>query len=403
MERLFKEIKNELDRLKVVEEYELFDTSPEAAYDNITFLASQVCQTPISTITLVDEERQWFKSKVGFTHDGSPKATSFCALAISKPDEVVVVTNLMEDPEFSEIGRLNGLESGGFYAGVIITNEEGVALGTLCVIDYVSKTLTENQVKSLVILAKQVSDLFKIRFKYIQLRKSNELLKAKYEELAHFASTVSHDLKSPLNNIISLVQLVKENNEINDENSISENATFVEYMVTSTNELKKYIDDLLDFYKNSPTNENKAFFEVGKVFEDINNTLNPLGEHDIHFETNIDSVFSHEMLLKQILFNLVSNGIKYNKSEKIVIHINFEATNDEYIVSVADNGIGIKKEDYEIIFKEFQTLAQKDRFGNYGKGLGLSRVKKLVDMLNGSISIESTIQKGSIFKINWSK
>ena len=401
MKKLFNDVKKEIERIRIVEGYELFDTPSEEMYDNITFLASQVCQTPISTITLVDETRQWFKSKFGFTHDGSPIETSFCALAISKPDEVVVVPNLMEDPEFSEIGKLNGIESGGFYASVTITNEDGVALGTLCVIDYVPKVLTNDQIKGLVILGRQVRDLFNLRLKNMKLKQSNEALAKNLQELENFTSTVSHDLKTPLNQIISLVQLLKENSQINDEDSIAENETFVDYLVQSSNNLKQYIDDLLDFYKENPAIEDIKTFSVADLFDEIKNTLNPLGNYNFNFQSNVETIVGHEILLKQILVNLISNGIKYNKSEQINIRVRLESSQNDFVMTVFDNGIGIKEEDYEFIFNEFQTLSQKDRFGNFGKGLGLSRVKKLVDKINGTISIDSKLDVGTTFKIQW--
>lgn len=399
MKKLFNDVKKELERIRIVEGYELFDTSPEEAYDNITFLASQVCQTPISTITLVDEARQWFKSKIGFSHDGSPISTSFCALAIAKEQEVTIVPNLMQDPDFSEIGKLNGLEKDGFYASVAIKDEKGVVLGTLCVIDYVSKTLTENQVKSLVILAQQVSDLFKLRLKNIQLIQNNSLLQNKYDELEQFTSAVSHDLKTPLNNIISLVQLVKENLHHTDSNSLTENETYVDYMVTSSYQLKNYIDDLLDFYKNNPNDLQREKFALSVIFDDIKQTLNPLGNFDFQFSTTVDEVFSYKITLKQILLNLVSNGIKYNASDSILIKIDLKETPAFYTISVEDNGIGIEESKFELIFSEFETIPQKDRFGNYGKGLGLPKVKKLLEKISGKIELTSTVGKGSTFTV----
>uniref|UniRef100_UPI004048F5F7 sensor histidine kinase n=1 Tax=Flavobacterium sp. TaxID=239 RepID=UPI004048F5F7 len=399
MKKLFNDVKKELERIRIVEGYELFDTSPEEAYDNITFLASQVCQTPISTITLVDEQRQWFKSKIGFSHDGSPKSTSFCALAIANEEDITIVPNLMQDPDFSEIGRLNGLEKDGFYASVAIKNEKGVVLGTLCVIDYVSKTLTENQLKSLVILAKQVSDLFKLRLKNIQLSQNNNLLQDKYEELEQFTSAVSHDLKTPLNNIISLVQLVKENLHHTDSNSLTENETYVDYMVTSSYQLKNYIDDLLDFYKNNPNDLQREKFALSVIFDDIKQTLNPLGNFDFQFSTTVDEIFSYKITLKQILLNLVSNGIKYNASDSILIKIELKETPAFYTISVEDSGIGIEESKFELIFSEFETIPQKDRFGNYGKGLGLPKVKKLLEKIGGKIELISTVGKGSTFTV----
>ena len=110
--------------VEVLEDYYLLDSDAEIEYDNITFLASKICNTPISTITLLDDKRQWFKSKIGFEHSETPLNMSFCALSISKCKKVIVVPNLMEDADFSAIGKLNGLEKDGFYAAVTLFNED---------------------------------------------------------------------------------------------------------------------------------------------------------------------------------------------------------------------------------------------------------------------------------------
>ena len=80
----------ETQRLNIVNEYSIFDTEAELEYDDITFLASRICNTQISTITFVDEKRQWFKSKVGFEHNENPVIMSFCALSLSKNNDIIV-------------------------------------------------------------------------------------------------------------------------------------------------------------------------------------------------------------------------------------------------------------------------------------------------------------------------
>ena len=103
--------------------------------------------------------------------------------------------------------------------------------------------------------------------------------------------------------------------------------------------------------------------------------------------------------MKQILLNLVSNGIKYNASDAILIKIELKETSAFYTISVEDNGIGIEESKFELIFSEFETIPQKDRFGNYGKGLGLPKVKKLLEKIGGKIKLTSTVGKGSTFTV----
>lgn len=197
-------------RLEALNSNEILDTNPEIEFDNITFLASTLCNTPISTITLIDKYRQWYKSKIGIEATESPRETSFCSLAIEKSSETIVVERLMEDEDFRKVGLMNGLTDTGFYAGVPIKeNGTGLILGTLCVIDYKNNSLSESQIKSLEILAEQTSKLFEMRRRFKKLTKNNEYLHLRYSELEKFAGVISHDMKSPLNNIISLIKLLK--------------------------------------------------------------------------------------------------------------------------------------------------------------------------------------------------
>lgn len=389
----------EKQRIDIVNEYLLIDSEIEIEYDNITFLASKICNTPISTITLVDETRQWFKSKVGFNHNESPKSTSFCALAISKNEEVLVIPNLMADAEFSAIGKLNGLEKDGFYASVIIYNEEKVPLGTLCVIDYESKTLNKDQVIALKILGGQVEKLFKMRLKNIILKNNYETLLKKYDELKQFSSTISHDIQSPVNNIISLTSILQDRSI---EASATEN--YLDLLVTSSYQLKNYITNLLQYSISESVEVKKEEFLLYDIIKEIEFLVN--SKKEAHFEYNFEKdavITTDKMALTQIILNIVSNGMKYNTSKNPLITINFYNENNFLKLSITDNGIGIKKEDFDTIFQHNITLAKQDREGNYGTGLGLSIVKKLAEKNNLKITIESEIDKGSTFILEENK
>ena len=164
---------NEDKRLEALNSYEILDTNPEIEFDNITFLASTLCNTPISTITLIDKYRQWYKSKIGIQATESSRETSFCSLAIEKSSKTIVVEKLMEDADFRKVGLMNGLTDTGFYAAVPIKeNGTGLILGTLCVIDYKNNSLSEDQIRSLEILAEQTSKLFEMRRRFKKLTRS---------------------------------------------------------------------------------------------------------------------------------------------------------------------------------------------------------------------------------------
>jgi GAF domain-containing protein len=131
------------ERIKLLKSYSILDTLPESDYDNLTTLASQICETPISLITFVDEDRQWFKSRKGLNIDETPRNISFCAHTINNPNEVFEVSDARNDPRFYDNPTVDGSYNIVFYAGAPIKNLLGLPLGTICVMDHKPKTLTE--------------------------------------------------------------------------------------------------------------------------------------------------------------------------------------------------------------------------------------------------------------------
>lgn len=184
---------DELARLEALKGYNLLDTLPEDIYDDITQLASEICRVPISLISLVDEDRQWFKSKQRLAPDETVRDYSFCAHAILNPSETFIVPDAREDDRFSDNPLTTGQPRIVFYAGVPLVNPEGYPLGTLCVIDTRPRTLTENQLLSLQALARLVNTHF-------ELRKTKSELEATQARLA------ATDSDAPAERLVSRIQ-----------------------------------------------------------------------------------------------------------------------------------------------------------------------------------------------------
>ena len=146
---------NEAERLNTLRGYGILDTHPEDCFDDLTRLAATICDTPISLISLVDEDRQWFKSNIGMEVCQTPREDAFCAHAITS-QELFVVPDASHDPRFAANPLVLGEPHIRFYAGAPLAAPNGHNLGALCVIDRVPRQLNCEQLESLRILSRQV-------------------------------------------------------------------------------------------------------------------------------------------------------------------------------------------------------------------------------------------------------
>ena len=388
---------NERARLDALMSYKILDSFPENDFDAITKLASEICETPISLITLVDKDRQWFKSRLGIDLNETKREHSFCAHAIQTPEENFVVENPETDLRFFDNPYVTDAPFIKYYAGVPLVDAEGLALGTLCVIDTKPKKLSEHQLHALEILANQVMKLMELHKTNNKLVESHNTLLTRYKDLEQFSSVVSHDLKSPLNNIMQFTKMFKEDygQSIDPAGNL-----MLDYIEKSSEQLKKLVDGILNYYKYDNLNlEKKEKIRLKEFSEYIITLLKTNDEFEFILPDPKAKLFSNRIALGQILYNLIGNSIKYNDKTKGIIEISFEKTDDFSVIKVKDNGSGIAQENFEKIFEVFQTLGKTDRFQSKGTGLGLSTVKKMVDKLDGIIELQSVPGEGSEFKM----
>lgn len=393
--------KNELERLDALLSYKVLDTHPEKDFDDITRLASEICDMPVSIITLLDENRQWFKSKIGLDLNETARDVSFCGHAINNPHENFIIENVLEDERFIGNPLVTGELQIRSYAGVPLVTPEGFALGTLCVIDNRVKKLDQFQITALEKLANQAMKLLELRRNNYRLTESHNSLSQRYKDLEQFSRVVSHDIKSPLNNIILLAKMIKEDHA---DNLNDNGKQMVDYIGESALQLKQLVDGILDYYK----------FDTLDVTERERIRLRDFTQYIIsllHIKSDIEFILPDEkikfktnkMAFGQILYNLIVNAIKYNDKQKGMIEISLEDTQTEHVISVKDNGIGIPESHFEEIFNIFTTLGKTDRFNQKGTGIGLSTVQKLTTKLGGRITLESISGEGTTFRIHLKK
>lgn len=154
---------SEAERIAALRSYDILDTGVESAFDDLASLAAQLTASPMALVSLVDTDRQWFKSRVGFAATGSAREIGFCPHAIAEPSRTFIVADAAQDPRFSDNPLVTGETGIRFYAGVPLVNPEGHALGTLCVLDHVPREMDAAQHDALVVLARAVMTTLELR------------------------------------------------------------------------------------------------------------------------------------------------------------------------------------------------------------------------------------------------
>lgn len=230
-----------------------------------------------------------------------------------------------------------------------------------------------------------------------QLNKSlvieKEKIKASNEQLENFADTASHDLKSPLRTISTLVQRfkVKFKDKLN-----ADSAKYLEIIEDSSNKLNEKISETLRFSKVHHYNEEQEVVDLNELLESIKSNIRTvIDEKNAKIKyTNLPKINSSKNLLYQVFQNLIDNSIKYSKPETLpIVEVDFEGLDDKWKFCVKDNGIGIANANHKKIFKKYHRIRNKKEIE--GSGIGLSIVNEIIEKLHGKIWVESDLGKGT--------
>jgi len=391
----------ENQRLSALASYHIFDTESEKEFDELASLASTICNVPIALITFIDADRQTFKAHHGTDMTENKRELSFCTHAIESAEEIMVIDDARLDARFSDNPIVTGPAQIAFYAGVPLINEDGYALGTICIFDQKAHSISAIQINALKTLAKQVIDKLELRRKIRQLEKTNQDLLNSNVLIQKFASMAAHDIKNPLSNILLSSQALKMRHE---KQQFEGCLKLIDLSISSTHGLLNLVNEMLEYSK-SPSSllANKQRFSLNKLFKKIiDMLLIPKGIR-ITFPEEKHEVYMSLIAVDQIILNLLNNAIRYNDKETGWVDIRFKQDDRHYHFEIEDNGIGIAEEHFEQIFVSNFTLGHTDRSNAKGTGLGLSIVKDLVTALEGTITVTSTVGIGTTFFVSIKK
>ena len=425
----------EKERLALLNSYSILDTLPEKDYDNLTKLAAEICQTPISLITLLDDKRQWFKSHYGLGVSETPIEDAFCAHAITGNDPIFTTEDARKDERFYNNPLVTGDPNIVFYAGIPLKNASGLPLGTLCVIDNKPRKLTESQKESLNILSEQVINLLELRKNKLELERAHKKLKKfskklerkvfqrtnqleiktiKLElminDLESFNHICSHDLQEPLRKIQMFISQVSDT----EFNNLSDGGKHkLERIDRSAARMRDLIQDLLTYGATETIDNSLTTVSLKKLVLDVKDVLSEeLKQYKTVLKIPKDcEITVRPIQFKQLLFNLFTNAIKFTKKEdkpvikvmgKIVDGADYPemdlAEDKRYShIMVSDNGIGFDQKYESKVFEIFQRLHSDEEY--QGTGIGLAIVKRIVTTHNGQVRVESSLGNGASFEI----
>lgn len=399
---------NEKERIQRLNEYNILDTPAEDSFDEIVKLASIICEVPISTISLIDEKRQWFKAKIGLSDTETSREVAFCAHVING-DDLMVVNDAMEDERFHDNPMVTSDPDIRFYAGMPLITPDGNKLGTICVIDRVPRTLTADQKFALQILAKNVITLLELRLKNNNLSDTLTTLYTQSNEIERvnnintkILSILAHDLKNPLGVIQQVTEMYvskqispDDMNEIFEElkkNASGALSMLNEVLQWGTSQVEGKATDFREFnlYDLVETKREEYFLLLkSKGNRLLNNT-----EENLYFKADLN-------MMRFILRNLIMNANKFTKDGTISIKT---LDSDDFVeIIVADSGVGMKPSQINRLFK-WETRASSDgTSGEKGTGLGLLICNEFVLKHGGKIWVESALGRGSQFHFTISK
>ncbi|OCX51671.1 hypothetical protein BEL04_16775 [Mucilaginibacter sp. PPCGB 2223] len=381
---------NENERLLDLYRTKLLDTPEEKEFNEIVMLASEVCEMPISLITLVDVNRQWFKARVGLDTTETNRDVSFCGHAILQ-DDIFEVPDASLDIRFSDNPLVADDPSIRFYAGMPLVTHNGNRLGTLCVIDRMPRTLTEKQRFALRVLAGNVIKIAELRMKNKQLHTITETQK-------RIISIIAHDVRNPLAAIKSVIDL-KQADYIDEQTS----AEMLEMVSVQMNSTLEMVDNVVNWGQLQLNNADTVFDELN-VHEVVNEVLaaealiaNKKNNKLINQANPAATVLIDKQVLKFILRNLVSNSNKFTQDGSISVATKKDGK--KTIITVTDTGVGMSAEKAKKLFMETEKTSTLGTNNEKGSGLGLMLVKEFVDQVKGSIAVGSKPGEGTKFTI----
>ncbi len=391
-------------RVAALQDFQIMDTEAEEEFNEIVELASKICNKPVSLISLIDNNRQWFKAKVGIDLTGTPVGIAFCKHAIEQ-NNVFIVEDATKDERFKNNPLVIGYPDIRFYAGTQLQTEDGYNIGTLCVLDNKPGDLTIDQQEALKILGNQVVKQLELKRAVRVLQEKNRQIEAQQKDLERLLNfkdkifaVVGHDLQGPINGLIQMLDLVSEG-QLSDE----EFKGVMPVLLGQVKSAGSILDNLLAWAKSQ-----QAGLSIQKIPTDINTLLQEVldtllpdaNQKNIALCVTADYSLPNIAINKDaviiVLRNLIKNSVKFcNSNDKVTITWSVEG--GKVLFNVVDTGIGFDESIGAKLFNPAEHVTTYGTAREKGTGLGLLICKNLVEHNGGQIWAEGKPNEGASF------
>ncbi|MGV9013137.1 MAG: GAF domain-containing sensor histidine kinase [Flavobacteriales bacterium] len=383
---------DEAARLRALARYEIMDTPPDGSFDRITAICARLFQVPIALVSLVDDDRIWFKSRFGLDATEIGRDPGLCASAILSP-EVYVVNDAKLDVRTLANPLVSGSMGLRFYAAAPLTTSDGHQLGTLCVLDICPRAFNAEEQRTLQDLAAVVMDEMELRIAALRS------IAREAEREKEFVAVVGHELRNPLNNLLLSINVVQ--GELDDQPDHPAQKWLAKAH-NYTADMSTLLTELLDMVRvgQGKLKLNRVPLDlellVGGIVEQAQ-LLNP--EHTITLSGSIrSSVMADRLRLEQVVTNLLTNAVKYAPDGR-TIQVGLSEDKDNVYVSVADEGPGVPSDQRDRIFERYYRDPGSDKKAQ-GLGVGLYIAADIMARHNGRIRVENGTQKGAVFHVS---
>ncbi|SHN41991.1 GAF domain-containing sensor histidine kinase [Cryptosporangium aurantiacum] len=385
-------------RLRSLRDYGILDTGPEPDFDAIAQLAAEICEAPIALITLVDEQRQWFKARVGYDLEETDLSSSFCVRALGGPD-VLEIQDARADPRFKDNPLVTEEPHVRFYAGAPLRVGDGYALGTVCVLDHRPRTLSPAQRRALRALARHATAEVELR-RYAREAADNAGRAQELDVLKErILSTVGHELRTPLSSIRGYLEILLDDADPVDPALARQ---FLGVMQRNSERLLHLVDDMLTAaeFGSGAFSLRLAEVDLAALVTAVVEENRPLTDHQ-RVQLVLEApervpVPAARRPLEQALRHLLLNAIRYTVEGEIRVRVEKSPVP---AVVVRDTGTGIAAEDLPRLFDPFYRAPAAEVDAVQGAGLGLTVVRAIVEAHGGTITIDSTPAVGTTVRL----